>query len=419
MTENNLISRTLDVLDTEVIDYVLFFENYIGTEEIYQKFSQIDRTMQIESGYYLRYWVIPNYSFWLEYRQARRLLTEKDKRVELNSTSKRPIGISATLKLFKSSMPAELWNEYRRRILGDENLQPIFFELDTALHFWGMGFDIEWIEPSDISGVRIAEFIASTDSMTIEVECKSKSADSGRKILRKQFYRLIDDVAIDLVSDKLTGRISISVPDRLPSNENWKKQLIREITKCLDTGLDRIELVDGTIISQNLKRAEKILIPAPSPSNILDIQSSRKPHAHIAILAQANQETITNPLVFEVESRSEDKFIDSIFNEMGKAKHQLTGKHTAVISIFMPEVNTFESLGTNSALELIAKKFFQKQSNSHIFAVSFTSDLIENHTAPYIQLSSPSIGFYNPNYDKKLGPEFSIFDNKPQENKGD
>ena len=226
MTENNLISRTLDVLDTEVIDYVLFFENYIGTEEIYQKFSQIDRTMQIESGYYLRYWVIPNYSFWLEYRQARRLLTEKDKRVELNSTSKRPIGISATLKLFKSSMPAELWNEYRRRILGDENLQPIFFELDTALHFWGMGFDIEWIEPSDISGVRIAEFIASTDSMTIEVECKSKSADSGRKILRKQFYRLIDDVAIDLVSDKLTGRISISVPDRLPSNENWKKQLI-------------------------------------------------------------------------------------------------------------------------------------------------------------------------------------------------
>jgi hypothetical protein len=94
-------------------------------------------------------------------------------------------------------MDAELPQVAKRRFegalrgtLNDANgLRPFAYEVGIAAHLIGKKWDVEF---TDLCGTARFDFLARQDNIEIEVECKTTSGDTGRKIHRKEVYRLVN-----------------------------------------------------------------------------------------------------------------------------------------------------------------------------------------------------------------------------------
>lgn len=104
----------------------------------------------------------------------------------------RILEIALKLQVLTPHMPTARSNDFRSSILAADYLEPIFYELDVASHYWRLGYDLEWSCPGKPNGTRSPEFLAVRGSRSIEVECKTTSPDTGRMIRRPQFLRLAD-----------------------------------------------------------------------------------------------------------------------------------------------------------------------------------------------------------------------------------
>ncbi len=74
------------------------------------------------------------------------------------------------------------------RLKSDDN-RSILFELSMAAHFLRNAFDVTFVEyerQEDIG--KTFDFLVKKKKIEAEVECKSKSYDSGRKIRRDSFF---------------------------------------------------------------------------------------------------------------------------------------------------------------------------------------------------------------------------------------
>jgi hypothetical protein len=75
-----------------------------------------------------------------------------------------------------------------RGALKDSNgLRPFAYEVGIAAHLMRKKWDVEF---ADLCGTARFDFLARQDNIEIEVECKTTSGDTGRKIHRKEVYRL-------------------------------------------------------------------------------------------------------------------------------------------------------------------------------------------------------------------------------------
>ena len=255
----------------------------------------------------------------------------------------RTVEIAAKLNILQKFMPSQVWNDLRSRILHADYLFPIFFEIDTAAHFWQMGYDIEWSEPTGKPNSRIPEFtLTSRNTRRVEVECKSKRADAGRKLLRPVFYKLVDQLAAPLWGEGYTGKVQIVVPDRMPTKDTWKRQVINAIAQLLRSTNVQLQLDDGTLITVDLHRIGGIVIPAKKV--ITEAQAAKHPYSYLAVFAKEYGNTLTNPLVFELRSQSDDHFLKDVFDNLKDANRQFTGKNAAIICCFVPEVDSFAGL---------------------------------------------------------------------------
>lgn len=98
--------------------------------------------------------------------------------------------------------------------------RPFAYEIRIATHLMHNGWDVEFME---YSGAARFDLLARQGTVEIEVECKSTSGDTGRKIHREQVNRLADLVlpTTERLAD-MAGchRILVTIPDRLgKSNE--------------------------------------------------------------------------------------------------------------------------------------------------------------------------------------------------------
>ena len=309
---STLTPRSTDVITPDIPRYIKFLEEYLGVEEVTRRLEQINRAIQTESGSYLHHWLLPNSTFWLGLQEARQISHKQISYNQLPRSIERAVEIASKLKILQQSMPLRVWNDLRSRILGSGYLSPIFFEIDTAAHFWQLGYDIEWSEPTGKPKSRIPEFtLTSLDKRRSMVECKLKRADAGRKILRPSFYRLVDELAAPLSAEGYTGKVLIVVPDRMPTNDTWKKQVINAIDQLLHSTNVQLRLDDGTEITTDLHRLGRVIIPAKKA--ITEAQATKHPYSYLAIFAKEYGKILTNPVIFELKSQKDDHFIKDVF----------------------------------------------------------------------------------------------------------
>jgi Holliday junction resolvase len=66
---------------------------------------------------------------------------------------------------------------------------PFAYEISIATHLMQKGWDVDFI---DYSGAGRFDLLARQNGVEVEVECKTTSGDTGRKIHRQEANRLAD-----------------------------------------------------------------------------------------------------------------------------------------------------------------------------------------------------------------------------------
>lgn len=105
-----------------------------------------------------------------------------------------------------------------------------YLEMEVAKLLMEEGFDVGF---PDLEGEAGADLSFTKGHIHGEVECKSQSADAGRKVHRPDFYRFIDEVSDATVSRALAGfreLLLVTVADRFP-HENDRRRMLVDATR--------------------------------------------------------------------------------------------------------------------------------------------------------------------------------------------
>lgn len=401
------MTNTLEIHDSQAGRLFKRLEAFLGAEDIDNRISQIQRELQIEKGIYRDYWVLPNRSWWLGFQEARDLLRSgKSFRGNLTNRMLRPCRTAAEINLLFSSMQEVKRNELRSRILHADNLNPVLFEISAATQFILDGYSINWSDTGSPSAATAPEFIAISSDREIEVECKTKRADAGRRIERPRFYRLSDLIIEKLRKLNLMGKISITTSGRLPSADKWKRQLLESLPLHKTDAPVSCTLLDGTRIEVQVSKYDGQL--HETKPLIEEAHRDRGPYTHVAVTGERDSNQITNPIIVRLESASLDQFLSAVLGDLKKANRQFSGQRTSIIFCYLPEVVSFEGLGENSALRNMTAHFFQENCRNCVSSVIYSSDAITEHSGFVISETSPAIRFDNPNYNSSLGPVIRI-----------
>ena len=134
-------------------------------------------------------------------------------------------------------------NEKGKRVLSgrifdalkaENGFAALYLELSLAQRLLTWGFDIEL---PDMEGTGQFDLLISQGTFSAEIECKSQSADAGRQIHRKHFYRLMDLVQRSS-NPKHQGRreiVVVTLAGRLSANLAQQSLLADAVKDLIDS----------------------------------------------------------------------------------------------------------------------------------------------------------------------------------------
>ncbi|MFC2053374.1 hypothetical protein ACFLV7_03625 [Chloroflexota bacterium] len=380
---------------------------FLSPDGINQRLSKIDKQIQSASGIYLKNWVIPRAAWWLGLKEARAIIQRNDSfRGATSILMERPLQTAVKLSILHNTFTASKSIEFRSRILADDILEPTLFEIDTASHFWQLGYDIEWFENRSDSGERTPEFIAKRNDHEIEVECKSKQADSGRRIERATFYRLVDLIFPIIEKKGLSGIIFLEVPARLPRQTEWFLEVQQAVEDRFESGSGSVVLSGDEQFIFDLHIADGSVVHLRELASMVDPVSNT--YSHFAFMGQRRNDLISNPIVFRLDSKKRDAFLDNVMESLRNAQQQFTGNRSALISCLIPEIDSFEGLQSDSAIVRMTNHYFEEYSKDFINTVSYVSEMNRVEEGGVIISDMPSLTFRNHKYNEKFGPDIPI-----------
>ena len=399
--------RSLEIHDYRAGQYFRRLIKFFGPEGINQRLSKIDKQIQSASGIYRRNWVIPRAAWWLGLKEARAIIQRNGSfRRAITILMERPLQTAVKISILHRTLTASKRNEFRSRILADDILEPTLFEIDTAAHFWQLGYDIEWFENRSDSGERTPEFIARRKGFEFEVECKSKKADAGRRIERAAFYRLVDLILPIIVKKGLSGIIFLEVPSRLPRQTKWFQKAQQAVEDRFESGSGSVVLSGDEQFFFDLHIADDSVVHLRKLESMVDQVTN--PYSHFAFMGQRRNDLISNPIVFRHDSKKRDAFLDNVMESLKNAQQQFTGTRSALISCLIPEIDSFEGLQSDSAIERKTKHYFEIYSKDFINAVSYVSEMNRVEEGGVIVSDMPSLTFRNYKFNEKFGPDIPV-----------
>lgn len=133
----------------------------------------------------------------------------------------------------------------RDSLKAETGFAPLYLELDLAQRLMDAGYDVEF---ADMEGRARYDLLFSHGAFAGEVECKSLSADAGRQIHRKDFYRFMEAIAPALTTHAEQRRrevLLITLDARLPSNTPQQASLVKAVAALLHGGTQRTAQGDG------------------------------------------------------------------------------------------------------------------------------------------------------------------------------
>jgi hypothetical protein len=274
-----------------------------------------------------------------------------------------------------AALPAEVRTPFEGRLRdavnGAYGARPFFYEISIATHLMSKGWDVEFV---DYSGAARFDLLARKGTVEIEVECKSTSGDTGRKIHRQEVNRLAD-LLLPLVEPlaDVAGchRILVTIPNRLQrSNE-----ALSSIASVVATATQ--EMVSASNELAHVEYTLDNITAWPQPGRDPDAKCFFEnrfgiPNAHLLFYGRPNFSVVA----VMIRSAKADSVVDAIAKAAKEAAYQCSGTRPALVALHLidqitrPQLQTM--LKTPNGLHAIAHAVFRGDKRQHVNSIAFT-----------------------------------------------
>jgi hypothetical protein len=161
--------------------------------------------------------------------------------VDPDPISSRALRFAQTIvEVYRSLPPVgqrQLEGRIRDALQAETGFAALYQEMEIATVLINQSFDVRF---PDLENSGRADISFQQGAASGVIECKALSADAGRKIHRKHFYRFMDAISQEVLHRTSTSGVDelilITLKDRLPSNLQDNTPLVQATRKFLRSG---------------------------------------------------------------------------------------------------------------------------------------------------------------------------------------
>jgi len=216
----------------------------------------------------------------------------------------------------------------RDALKAENGFAPVYLEFDLAQRLMDHGHDVDFI---DLEGRGQFDLLFTRGGFAAEVECKSLSADAGRPIHRKDFYRFMDSIGPALTRHadlKQREVLIVTLDSRLSSNFAEQRDLKKACETALLAGAP--STIDGRGF-QLLRRPLGNVLEVGAIDQKILYRNFKKEFGENIHVSGAVGEDFGCLLV--MRSKREDDTSKPLLDAMRKAASQFTATRPAFIAI--------------------------------------------------------------------------------------
>jgi len=261
----------------------------------------------------------------------------------------------------------------KNKILGElrdpSGIRSFLFELQVATHFLVRGSEVYFLDLESSSEQGSFDFLVKDQHVEIEIECKRKSYDAGRKVTREGFYLLADAICSETLGRGQNFAANIVCQGNLGRNHLEFQKFAETIRCALDSRQNSVNL--GPKVS-----AEISYLPFDMKINSNEeaariLSPNWVPDAHYAVISGRK-----GTMIIRTESQKRDRILKAIFEELEKGSDQLTKTRPSILACYIEEIeeDDWVLLKDEGGLANMAGAFFLKDRNKHVNMITYSSD---------------------------------------------
>lgn len=259
----------------------------------------------------------------------------------------------------------------RDALSAEVGLAPVFLEMELGQRLSEAGHDVTF---PDLEGTAQHDIQFGRGVFQCEVECKSLSADAGRQIHRKNFYRFIDSVAPSIEARAMQPGcdvLVVTLVERLSSRTSDQQQIRVDLGTMLSAGPR--ELVRAAYRMER-KRYDECLADAPLNDRRAYYEACQR-----AFGSNCHAAGMIDPLgecgcLIVMRSDREDDTSLPLLEAMRKAASQLSGKRPSFIAVQFNNVASedISRLSIMRRTQMLATALFFQYGAAHVNGMPFS-----------------------------------------------
>ena len=350
--------------------YIPRFLKLIERRRWYKRVEQLD-TEQRSSPYL---WKIVSDYHWLEMAVSHQAdLLEKEGQIppeQADQLALAALRFVAAIVEIHARLPEDAQKQLEGRLRdglkAESGFAPLYLEVDLALKLMAAGYDVRF---PDLEGTASYDIEFSSDAFAGEVECKSLSADAGRRIHRKDFYRFIWTLAPLLEAHTKLKRqevLLITLKNRLSSNVSKQEDLRSAAERML--GRNAPPITRGSDFQVERREYSECLGSAPLDDErafYCFCEDTFGPGPHIA-----GGFTESGGCLVVMRSEREDDTSKPWLEAMRKAATQFSGQRPSFIAVQFQDITAPDLMLTHLRRRtgILSYALFGHYSASHVNA---------------------------------------------------
>jgi hypothetical protein len=280
----------------------------------------------------------------------------------------------------------------QKRISGvlrdDVNVRAFLFELQIAIHFFRQDYDVQF---ADLVNLGNYDLLVSKGNFELEIECKRKSVDAGRKVPRPALFMLTDIILGRLGNFKDYILVTVSLTSRLQARHSQLVDLAKEIHLASTTNVNAGNLGQFSFTITRLSLRGPIRTDDDAARVLSPYWSD---DAHFAISSDAEQ-----TLILKCQGVEKDEVLNAISDELKSACDQFSRNRPALIACFLEEIDdsAWVQLADKSGLQVMTHELFNNPERSHVSFIVYSSDKTSpREDGESTEFSSTTLSFKNP-----------------------
>lgn len=297
-----------------------------------------------------------------------------------------------------ASAKAPFEGRLRHALNAPHGLRSFAYEISIATHLMQRNWDVVFM---DYSGAARFDLLARQSTAEVEVECKTTSGDTGRKIHRQEVNRLADLILPTtkrLADTAGCHRLLVTIPNRLGKSTDELARIAATVAAAAQ---------QRTSASSDVGRVDYMFEnvgswPEPGPGRDHDAIAFFEErfgikNSNLLFLGRARFSIVA----VMITSSKADTVVDTIADEAKEAADQCSGTRPALITLHLVDQISRSDLQTMlktpSGLHEIAHAVFKDTGRLHVDSIAFTVPQIlrtDGHGAKW--LSGDMVAIYNP-----------------------